>query len=102
MMDTALPALDVPWEVLRWILQTEIPGLQVLVRESWNGLGWEAPKAHPIPPLPWQGHLPLSQAAPSPMSNLALGTARDPGAATAALGTHSLPSPAHTTVFQCS
>uniref|UniRef100_A0A8U8C9W7 Dynein axonemal heavy chain 17 n=1 Tax=Geospiza parvula TaxID=87175 RepID=A0A8U8C9W7_GEOPR len=25
------------------------------------------PKAHPVPPLPWQEHLPLSQAAPSPV-----------------------------------
>uniref|UniRef100_A0A8C3YA49 Uncharacterized protein n=1 Tax=Catharus ustulatus TaxID=91951 RepID=A0A8C3YA49_CATUS len=38
-------------------------------------------------PCHGQGPLPLSQAAPAPMSNLALGTARDPGAATAALGT---------------
>ncbi|KAF4789742.1 hypothetical protein TURU_147898 [Turdus rufiventris] len=35
---------------------------------------------------PWQGHLPLSQAAPA-LSSLALDTCRDPGAATASLGT---------------
>uniref|UniRef100_A0A8C5IV96 Intersectin 1 n=1 Tax=Junco hyemalis TaxID=40217 RepID=A0A8C5IV96_JUNHY len=29
-------------------------------------------KAHPIPPLPWQGHLPLCQAAPAPVSSPAL------------------------------
>ena len=40
----------------------------------------------PFHPCHGQGHLPLAQVAPSP-SNLALDTARDPGAATAALGT---------------
>ncbi|NXH61444.1 BAZ2B protein, partial [Rhabdornis inornatus] len=39
------------------------------------------------------GHLPLSQAAPTPVSSLALGPARDPGAATAALGTLCQPCP---------
>uniref|UniRef100_A0A8D2NJ90 Disco interacting B n=1 Tax=Zonotrichia albicollis TaxID=44394 RepID=A0A8D2NJ90_ZONAL len=33
-------------------------------------------KAPPVPPLPWQGHFPLSQVAPSPAS-LALDTGRD-------------------------
>lgn len=34
--------------------------------ESWTGLGWKDPEARPVPPLPWQGHLPLS-----PVSSLA-------------------------------
>ncbi|XP_053858051.1 uncharacterized protein LOC128821143 [Vidua macroura] len=52
--------------------------------EVWPG---RDSKAQLIPPLPWQGHLPLSQLLPAAVSNPALGTARDPGAATAALGT---------------
>ncbi|XP_063253285.1 collagen, type I, alpha 1a-like [Prinia subflava] len=50
-------------------------------------MGWDRkdPGAPAVPPLPWQGHLPLPQAAPAPGSSLALGTARDAGAATAAL-----------------
>ena len=39
-----------------------------------------------IAALLWQGHLSLSQIAPSPVQP-ALGHSRDPGAATAALGT---------------
>ncbi|TRZ15239.1 hypothetical protein HGM15179_011868 [Zosterops borbonicus] len=47
------------------------------------------PKSHLIPALPCQGHLPPSQAP----SSLALGTSRDPGAATASLGIPSQPLP---------
>lgn len=37
----------------------------VTVREPWNGLSWKDPKVHPIPSPHGQGHLPLTQAAPT-------------------------------------
>ena len=48
-----------------------------MVHCSWNHCSWVGGdlKNHPVPPLPWQGHLPLSQAAPAPVSNLELNIA---------------------------
>uniref|UniRef100_A0A8C5JJH6 DENN domain containing 6B n=1 Tax=Junco hyemalis TaxID=40217 RepID=A0A8C5JJH6_JUNHY len=52
--------------------------------EFWNGWVGRDLRAPPVPPLPWQGHLPLSQGATSPSVMPGLGTARDPEAAPAA------------------
>ena len=69
-------------------VQEFVPGIGMGSKEGINpGL-----QEKPEPPLPCQGHLPLSQAAPIP-SSLALDPSRDPGAATAALGTCARASP---------
>ncbi|CAN8190906.1 unnamed protein product, partial [Coccothraustes coccothraustes] len=63
------------------------------IPEYQTGLGWKDLKAHAIPPLPWQGHLPLSQAAPSPVQP-GLGHSQGSRGSHSFSG-HPLPGPAH-------
>uniref|UniRef100_A0A8U8ANW8 Uncharacterized protein n=1 Tax=Geospiza parvula TaxID=87175 RepID=A0A8U8ANW8_GEOPR len=66
-----------------WALQMEELAWGRKEPKIINGLDWKRCQISFISTLLlWQGHLPLS-----PVSSLALGTARDPGAAPAALGT---------------
>ena len=73
-----------------------LAGLRILLaenRESRSGLAGKGPQSPPIAPLPWQGHIPLSQLAARPVQP-GLGHFQGSRGSHSCSG-HSVPGPAH-------